>query len=193
MFRLALLATSLSLLTACAGIAHDTPEARQQLKRDLHLEDIVATSTMSYCVMALGGGASCKPTPGIGVLTADSLLMVDFSNGTYRTDALLTTKDVRCIAESDGHRFNVFTKRTSVMVFPYLEGTDMNAPFRKQAIALLLKNGQSYLTGTAGHFARDTGQDKYSVTSVIVNGNLMLIPVPTRIWELYSPCVTQNR
>ncbi|NNJ15786.1 hypothetical protein CSV86_011340 [Pseudomonas putida CSV86] len=190
--RYTLIASTTLMLNACAGIAHDTPEARQQIQQDLKLQNIVATSIMSYCQIPLGGEAWCRATPGIGVITADRLIMVDYVNGHYRQDDVLTSKDIRCIAESDGHRFQAFTTNRSVTVFPYKEGTDANSVFREQAIALLLADGQPYLTGTAGHFVRETDRERTNVTSVNYNGTTMYLPYSTKIMEIYSPCLPES-
>jgi hypothetical protein len=47
MLRISLMAATALLISACAGIAHDTPEAKQQMKQDLHLAPIIDSSRMN--------------------------------------------------------------------------------------------------------------------------------------------------
>ena len=80
MLRYPAIASIALFLTACANIEHRTPEARQQIKHDLKLTEVTDTALTSFCWLQIGGPAFCKNTPGISVLTPDSLLLVSYEN-----------------------------------------------------------------------------------------------------------------
>ncbi|WP_110970430.1 hypothetical protein [Pseudomonas huaxiensis] len=194
MLRHTLLAAATLSLCACAGIAHDTPEARQQIKHDLKLQQIDATATMSYCKFPIGSIALCKATPGIGVLTANKLLMVDYANGAYKQDGVLTTQDVRCISDSDGHWFYVFTENQAIALIPYTNtGAKRNPAFRNSAIKTLLANGQPLLTGAESNFIRETDKRHYSVSTLNVSGTPVPIVSSSSYGEIFSPCAESKQ
>ncbi|AHL36820.1 hypothetical protein CD58_00435 [Pseudomonas brassicacearum] len=83
MLRTLLMAATALFLAACAGIAHDTPVAKQQMKQDLHLATIIDSSRMNWCVHPYGSAPGCKPEKGVGIVTPDGLVMAHFVEGKY--------------------------------------------------------------------------------------------------------------
>lgn len=192
MLRYTAIVSTAFLLTACANIEHKTPEARQQIKRDLKLAEITDTAVTSFCWLRIGEQAYCKYTPGISVLTPDSLLLVDYEKGVYVQRDILKTKDVKCISDGDGQRFYVFKDKLAVSLIPYTEthgsSVVINPEYRAKAIKMLLSNGQPFLTGEAATITRETDRKEYSVQRLYVPGGPIPIVVGTEVRELFSPC-----
>ncbi|MFK0092062.1 hypothetical protein [Pseudomonas sp. NPDC090592] len=150
MFLRTAIALVAALLSACGNIQHNTTEARQHIKEDLKLAEITDTSFTSFCWMRIGGPAGCHATPGISVLTPDSLLLVDYEWGKYVKKDIIKPENVRCIHEGNSEIFYVFTDQVAVQVMPLTDvpGSPMvnNARYREEAIKMLLSNGQPYVT-----------------------------------------------
>jgi hypothetical protein len=179
-------------LSACGTLEHDTPSARSQIQHDLHLAEIIASSTMSFCFFSMGDPAICRATPGIGILTAKSLILADYSSGVYVQRGVITTDEVRCITAGDGRDFYAFTDKQAVRLFPYIPGTDRNVGFRDTAIKMLLAKGQPYLMGEAGSIAKDNGRKTYGTTSISVGGASVVVPIPESVFEISTPCPSDN-
>ncbi|UVJ42547.1 hypothetical protein NVV94_18215 [Pseudomonas sp. LS1212] len=190
MLRHLFLATFALLLTACASVEHKTLEARQKIKHDLNLAEVVDTSIMSFCWSQIGGYARCKYTPGIGILTPESLLLVNYENGTYVQKDILTKEDVKCISDGNGQTFTVFKNQLAVSLIPYADGPGAanNPEFRAKALKLLQSKGQPYLTGEAAAFIRKTDSKEYGISNVHVGGKAVPFVVGTDVHEIYSPC-----
>ncbi|MEX3772919.1 hypothetical protein [Pseudomonas sp. MYb118] len=189
MLRHIFIAAVAVFITACASIEHKTPEARQKIKHDLKLEEVVDTSTMSFSWHRIPGrSAALKYTPGIGILTQKSLLLVDYENGKYVQKGMLTTQDVSCISDGNGQTFTVFTKQLAISLIPYLEGPANNPSFRTKVIKLLTDNGQPFLQGESAAFIRKTGGQEYTVSSLQVGANTLPIAVGSDAYETYIPC-----
>jgi len=189
MIRHTVLAISALLIAACANIEHKSPQAKQQIKQDLNIASITATSTMSFSWHRIASpSVPLKYIPGIGILTPDSLLLVDYENGKYVQKAILKTNDVRCISDGNGQTFTVFTKQLAVSLIPYGEGTANNPIFRTQVIKLLTSKSQPYLQGDAAAFIRKTDRKDYSVSTLSAGGTTLPIVVGTDAYETYDPC-----
>lgn len=192
MLRYTVIVTTAFLLTACANVEHKTPEARQQIKQDLKLTEITDTALTSFCWLRIGGHAQCKYTPGISILTPDSLLLVDYEEGTYVQKDILKTEDVKCISDGDGQNFYIFKDQLVVSLIPYTEvhrSPPINNPeYRAKAIKMLLSNGQPYLTGTAATITRETGRKEYGVHNVYTTSGPIPIVVGNEEREVFSPC-----
>lgn len=197
MFRYLAIVSTVFLLTACGYLEHKTPEARQQIKRDLNVAEITDTAVTSYCWLRIGGAARCKYTPGISVLTPDSLLLVDYEDGAYVKKDILKAEDVKCISDVDGQNFYVFKDQLAVSIIPYTEvyrSPPVNNPeYRAKVISMLLKNGQPYLSGTAATVTKATGKKQYDVYSVSAATGPVPIVVGTEVRELFSPCPAESR
>lgn len=102
------LALAATLLSGCGSIEHKSTEARQHIKEDLKLAAITDTSVTSFCWMPIGGPAACRATPGISILTPDSLLLVDYESGAYVQKDIIKSENVKCIHHSDV-RFSTFS------------------------------------------------------------------------------------
>lgn len=192
MLRSAAIASTALLLTACANVEHKTPEARQQIKQDLKLTEIVDTALTSFCWLRIGHHAHCKYTPGISVLTPDSLILVNYEKGTYVQKDILKTKDVKCISDGDGQIFYVFKEQLAVSLIPYTEvhrSPLVNNPeYRAKAIKMLLSDGQPFLTGAAATITRETGRKEYGVNTIYAAGGPIPIVVSNEVREIVSPC-----
>lgn len=192
MLRYASIASIALLLTSCANVEHKTPEARQQIKQDLKLTEILDTALTSFCWLQIGGRGNCKYTPGISVLTPDSLLLVNYEKNTYVQKDILKTEDVKCISDGDGQNFYVFKENLAVSLIPYTEvhrSPLVNNPeYRAKAIKMLLSNGQPYLTGEAATITRETGRKEYGVNTVYAASGPIPIVVGTEVREIISPC-----
>ncbi len=192
MLRHSAIASIALLLAACANIEHKTPEARQQIKRDLKLTEITDTAVTSFCWLRIEGATYCKYTPGFSVLTPESLILVEYENGTYVQKDILKAEDVKCISDVDGQNFRVFKENVAVSIIPYTEvhrSLPVNNPeYRAKAIKVLLGNGQPYLTGEAATSEKETGRKEYAVHSVYVPAGPVPFVVGTAVSVLFSPC-----
>lgn len=189
MFRHIFLAIFAIFITACASVEHKTPEARQKIKHDLNLVEVVDTSAMSFSWHRISGrSAPLKYTPGISILTPESLLLVDYENGKYIQKGILTTEDVECISDGNGQTFTVFKKQLAVSLIPYLNGTANNPEFRTKVIKLLTSKGQPYLQGESAAFIRKTESKEYTVSNLLIDGKTLPIAAGTDVYVTYSPC-----
>ena len=197
MLRYTVIVSTAFLLTGCANVEHKTPEARQQIKQDLKLAEITDTALTSFCWLRIGGQAHCKYTPGISVLTPDSLLLVDYEKGAYVQKDILKTEDVKCISDADGQNFYVFKDQLAVSLIPYSEvhrSPLVNNPeYRSKAIKMLLGHGQPYLTGEAATITRETGKKEYGVHNVYAPSGPIPIVVGAEVREIFSPCPAGNQ
>ena len=197
MIRYTVALSAFLFLSACANIEHKTPEARQQIKQDLKLIEITDTALTSFCWLSIGGIAHCKYTPGISVLTPDSLLLVDYEKGAYVQKDVIKTDNVKCISDGDGQNFYIFTEHLAVSLIPYTEvhrSLPINNPeYREKAIKMLLSNGQPYLTGAASAISRETGRKEYQVRSVYTASGPIPIVTGTELREIVSPCPSGDR
>lgn len=194
--RIAIVSTAL-LLTACANIEHKTPEARQQIKHDLKIVEIVDTSMTSFCWLLIDGVAQCKYTPGISVLTPDSLVLVNYEKGTYVQKDVIKTEDVKCISDADGQNFYVFKDKLAVSLIPYTEvhraPLENNPEYRAKVIKMLLSNGQPYLTGKDATITRGTGRKEYGVHNVYAPSGPVPIVVGSEVIQIFSPCPANSK
>jgi hypothetical protein len=118
MFRHTAIASAAFLLSACANVEHKTPEVRQQIKRDLKINQIVDTALTSFCWLVIDGIAKCKYTPGYSVLTPDGLYLTDYEKGSFVQKDVIKTEDVKCISDVDGQNFYVFKDELAVSLIP---------------------------------------------------------------------------
>jgi len=192
MLRHLAIASALILLTACSNIEHKTPEVREQIKRDLNIDQIVDTAQTSFCWLAIDGVATCKYTSAYSILTPDSLYLTDVEKGSFVQKDVIRAKDVKCISDVDGQNFYVFKERQAVSLIPYTEvhraPLENNPEYRAKVIKMLLSNGQPYLTGKAATFIRDTGRKEYSVHSIYTGAGPIPIAVGNEVQQIISPC-----
>jgi len=197
MLRHLAIASALFLLTACSNIEHKTPEARQQIKHDLKIVEIVDTSMTSFCWLLIDGVAHCKYTPGISVLTPDSLVLVNYEKGTYVQKDVIKTEDVKCISDADGQNFYVFKDKLAVSLIPYTEvhraPLENNPEYRAKVIKMLLSNGQPYLTGKDATITRGTGRKEYGVHNVYAPSGPVPIVVGSEVIQIFSPCPANSK
>lgn len=186
------LALAATLLSGCGSIEHKSTEARQHIKEDLKLSAITDTSVTSFCWMPIGGPASCRATPGISVLTPDSLLIVDYESGAYVQKDMIKTENVRCIHHGDGKIFYVFTDRVAVMVMPLTDepGSPVvdNAAYREKAIKMLLSNGQSYVKREVAPMIVKSNDKYYQVATTNLPSGPITTTVGINVDQIVSPC-----
>ncbi len=182
-------------LASCANIEHKTPEARQKIKQDLKIPTIIDTAFTSYCWLWIGGPNQCKYTPGISVLTPDSLILVSYENETYVHQDTLKTEDIKCVSDGDGHTFFAFRKQQAVSIIPYTEvhrAPPINNPiYREKAIKLLTSNGQQFLQGEKAKITQKTGSKEYGVQSIYTGAGPIPIVTSTDAEVVINPCLTQ--
>lgn len=195
MLRFIVIASTALLLTACATIRHDTPEAQQKIKQDLRLTSIVDSSRMNWCVHQYGSPPGCQPEKGVGVVTPNGLVMAHFVNGVYVAARTLKSEDVTCStvpggAAADGIFF-AFTTHEAYMLGPLKADRDeINTSFKSHMFSYLHSKGQPSFNGPEINFQRPSGRKAKQTTVFPAGAATRVITEEVDILEIYSPCST---
>ncbi|WP_260962454.1 hypothetical protein [Pseudomonas citri] len=193
MLRSLLVAAITLFLTACVGITHETPEAQQQMKRDLNLTTIIDSSRMNWCVHPYGSAPGCKPNRGVGIVTPNGLVMAHFVKDKYVLAHVLKSEDIICSsvpggASADGYFF-AFAANEAYMLGPLKADRDeINTHFKVQMFNYLHSKGQYSYSGPEVNFQRPSGE-KVKQTTVISAGPATRVSTEmVDVLEIYSPC-----
>ena len=180
------------LLSACASVRHDTPEAKQQIKQDLGISSIVDSSEMNWCIFKYGDDPSCNAQKGAAALTSEELILMRLVDGRYFSERRLTAEQVICSSVWQGRDavgyFYAFTDSEAFMLVPLTPGKPINTEFKGKVFDYLHSNGQQSFAGTDGKFIRKSGKKAYGATSVKVGGSTVALGTSEDLEEIYSPC-----
>jgi len=194
MMRALTLLSIAALLTACATVRHDTPEAQQQIKNDLGVSSVVDSSEMNWCIFEYGDDPMCNAQQGAAALTPDGLVLMRLVEGRYTSVRKLTADDVICSSVWQGRDasgyFYAFTDSEAFMLVPLAPGKPINTAFKGKVFDYLHSNGQRSFAGTDGKFIRKSGKKAYGATTVTVAGNSVAVGTSQELEEIYSPCST---
>lgn len=193
MLRISLMAATTLFISACAGIAHDTPEAQQQIKQDLHLATIIDSSRMNWCVHPYGSAPGCKPEKGVGIVTPDGLLMAHFVSGKYVLARVLKSEDVICSAVPGGASANgyffAFANSVAYMLGPLKSDRDeINTRFKANMFYSLHSRGQHSYSGSEVNFQRPTGEKIKQITFIPVGLSSITRTEMIDVLEIHNPC-----
>ncbi|WP_434559375.1 hypothetical protein [Pseudomonas sp. R1-6] len=193
MLRISLMAATALLISACAGIAHDTPEAKQQMKQDLHLATIIDSSRMNWCVHPYGSAPGCKPEKGIGIVTPDGLVMAHVVEGKYVLARIIKSGEVICSAvpggaSADGYFF-AFAANAAYMLGPLKADRDeINTRFKANMFNYLHSKGQHSYSGPEVNFQRPTGEKIKKITVIPVGLSTVSTTEMIDVLEIHNPC-----
>lgn len=192
MMRVALILAFAVFLSACAGVRDGSPEAQQQIKRDLGISSIVDSSEMNWCIFKYGDDPSCNAQKGAAALTPDELILMRLVNGRYFSERRLTADEVICSSVWQGRDaagyFYAFTDSEAFMLVPLTPGKPINTAFKGKVFDYLHRNGQQSFAGVDGKFIRKSGKKAYGTTSVNVGGSTVVTGTSAELEEIYSPC-----
>ncbi|MDY7560387.1 hypothetical protein QN382_13550 [Pseudomonas sp. 10B1] len=192
--RVAALLCSVTLFVTagCVMIPYETPEARNNIQRDLKLNpgDIQAVSETNWCALGYGTEPVCKMTQGLGVLTNKGLILSVYKNKTYKEIGRVTTEQVNCaktVLGGDAEElFTVFTQNFGVTLAPITPGGRLNVPAKIKFFNYLMSRGQPEFKGADGAFVRNT--DRKRTVGGIVAGTSIAWHFQEEIWEGFNPC-----
>ncbi|WP_435635238.1 hypothetical protein ACSC9U_03725 [Pseudomonas solani] len=186
--RAALVALTLSLI-GCSSVPHETPEARQQMQREIGVSDIVDTSEMNWCILKYGEPSQCRAEQGLGVLTRTGLVMALYEGEHYRKARTLTTEEVICSAVRNGKNapggFIVFTENVAFMLVPLTANGAINTNFKAKAYDYLHSQGQPSFFGEDGVFARPSGKKSYGAVAAAPG---VYVGTSQELDEVFNPC-----
>ncbi|MBD8254043.1 hypothetical protein IFT96_01505 [Pseudomonas fluorescens] len=182
-----------TLVTACASVRHDTPEAQEKIRQDLKLTTIVDSSRMNWCVHPYGSVPGCQPEKGVGVVTPDGLVMAHLVEGKYVAARTLKSDDVVCSTVPGGGAadgiFFAFTKNEALMLGPLQADRDeINTRFKARLFDYLHSNGQQSFDGPDVNFQRPTGEKVEKTTVILAGYATRVIKDEVDVLEIYSPC-----
>lgn len=194
MIRALVLLVAITVLSACATVRHDTPEAQQQIKQDLGVSSVAGSSEMNWCIFKYGDDPACNAQRGAAALTPDGLVLMRVVEGRYTSVRKLTADEVVCSSVWQGRDasgyFYAFTDSEAFMLVPLAPGKPINTEFKGKVFDYLHSNGQQSFAGTDGKFIRKSGKKAYGATSVTVGGNSVAMGTSQELEEIYSPCST---
>lgn len=184
-FIVALFATN-----GCSMIPYEKPEDRERIQRDLNIGDVKITgiSELNWCSFNYEDVAKCKPIQGLGVLTADGLMLSTYHSGGYRNEINISALDVRCTHENGVGSFYVFTETKAFMLVPITPSGKLHEPMRKKIYDYLNGMGAKKFVGNEISFILETGKREYGASIFIVGAVPVPIPRSSPVHVVVNPC-----
>lgn len=182
-------------LTGCS-IPYQTPEAVQQIERDLHLVhgSVQAMTRTNWCYLPYGSGnggdGQCHAVQGLGVLSGDGLILSTYSGGIYERFMTLKASDVQCIKVFRDREapasFFVFTREVATQIIPLTANGQFDTSAKICFLDYLAGQSQVNRINSDRDYVRESGKTN-SVVSHIPDTKLLVVSSVIAT-EVFNPC-----
>ena len=182
-------------LTGCS-IPYQTPEAVQQIERDLHLVhgSVQAMTRTNWCYLPYGSGSGgdgqCHAVQGLGVLSGDGLILSTYSGGIYERFMTLKASEVQCIKvfrDRDAPAsFFVFTREVATQIIPLTANGQFDTSAKIRFLDYLVGQSQMSRVNSDRDYVRENGRITSHVSTI--PGTKITIVTTIAATEVFNPC-----
>src|SRR3989338_1969539 len=156
------------LLNGCVMIPYETPEALENIRRDLQIDNvnILGVTETNWCAYNYGDIAACKATQGLGVLTENGLTLALYKSKKYH---------------------HAFTDTQAFMLAPITPSGGINIPMKIKIYNQLNSLGATKLTGSVP-IAKETSKKQYSGSMIMVGTTPVPYVTSSNVYVTVNPC-----
>ena len=181
------------LLNGCVMIPYETPEALENIRRDLQIDNvnILGVTETNWCAYNYGDIAACKATQGLGVLTENGLTLALYKSKKYHHAFTIPVSEIRCThtftTGNSPEIFYAFTDTQAFMLAPITPSGGINIPMKIKIYNQLNSLGATKLTGSVP-IAKETSKKQYSGSMIMVGTTPVPYVTSSNVYVTINPC-----